>query len=171
MPVAHGPQMNARSAVLVGLTAVMIALLLGAGVVWLASSGGEVEVQLGDTDFDAGQIGRISTEIADRGPILYSDVAGRSRDIILQHIGDDPEAGWYAFNARPVGEPRDCFFTWNPGAGRFELGTSTDEVCASVTMTETGRLSTGELITTYPVTIDESDRVHVDINFDSDAGS
>ena len=37
----------------------------------------------GDSDFDAGRIGRISEEIDDRGPILYSDVAGRSRDLIL----------------------------------------------------------------------------------------
>ena len=106
MPVARGPQMNARSAVVVGLTGVAIAIVLGGGVLLLASRGGDVEIQLGDTDFDAGQIGRISEEIDDRGPILYSDVAGRSRDLILQHIGDDPAAGWLAFNARPLGEPR-----------------------------------------------------------------
>ena len=155
MPVARGPQMNARSAVLVGLTGVMIALVLGGGVLFLANQGGDVEIRLGDTDFDAGQIGRISQEIDDRGPILYSDVAGRSRDIILQHLGDDPEAGWFAFDARPLGEPRDCFFEWNEEA--------------DVTMDERGNLSTGELILTYPVTIDDGNNVRVDINADAEA--
>ena len=110
MPVARGPQMNARSAILVGITGVIIAVVLGGGVLFLANQSENVELQLGDTDFDAGQIGRISEEIDDRGPILYSDVARRRRDIILQHLGDDPEAGWFAFDARPIGAPRDCFF-------------------------------------------------------------
>ena len=170
MPVARGPQMNARSAVLVGLTGVMIAVVLGGGVLFLANQGGDVEIRLGDTDFNAGQIGRISEEIDDRGPILYSDVAGRSRDIILQHLGDDPEAGWFAFNARPAGEPRDCFFQWNEPAGRFDLNTaeSSDAVCADVTMDERGNLSTGELILTYPVTVDDDNNVRVDINADAE---
>ena len=49
MPVARGPQMNARSAVLVGFTGVAIAIVLGGGVLFLASQGGDVEIQLGDT--------------------------------------------------------------------------------------------------------------------------
>ena len=170
MPVARGPQINARSAVIVGFTGVMIALVLGVGVVWLAQSSGDVEIQLGDTDFDAGKIGRISEEIDDRGPILYSDVAGRSRDLILQHLGDDPETGWFAFYARPVGEPRGCFFEWNADADRFDLITVSDDVvCADVTMDEGGLLSTGDPIRSYPVTIDDDNNVRVDINFDADA--
>lgn len=166
MPVARGPQMNARSAVLVGLTGVAIAVVLGGGVLFLASQGGDVEIQLGDTDFDAGKIGRISEEIDDRGPILYSDVAGRSRDLILQHLGDDPEAGWLAFEARPLGQPRDCFFQWNDDAQRFDLVTIVDDVtCAAVTMDARGNLSTGEMIDTYPVAVDDDDNVRVDINF------
>ena len=166
MPVARGQQINARSAIMVGFTGVMIALILGVGVVWLAQSSGDVEIQLGDTDFDAGHNGRISSEIDDRGPILYSDVAGRSRDLILQHLGDDPGTGWLAFHARPLGEPRDCFFEWNPGADRFDLVTLADvAACAAITMDEAGNLSTGEPISTYPVTIDDDNNVRVDINF------
>ena len=169
MPVARGPQMNARSALLVGLTGVAIAVVLGGGVLFLASQGGDVEIQLGDSDFDAGQIGRISEEIDDRGPILYSDVAGRSRDLILQHLGDDPEAGWLAFEARPIGEPRDCFFQWDEDTELFELITIADDVdCAAVTMDERGNLSTGGVIDTYPVTIDDDKNVRVDLNFDRD---
>jgi len=170
MPVARGPQMNTRSAILVGLSGVLIALVIGGGVMILASQGGDVEIQLGDRDFDAGQIGRISEEIAERGPILYSDVAGRSRDIIVQHLGDDPESGWFAFDARPIGESRDCFFQWSFDTAQFELvaAPDTDTVCSDVTMDERGNLSTGELITTYPVTVDDEQRVRVDINFESE---
>ncbi|MGA0238981.1 MAG: hypothetical protein ACO3PD_11330 [Acidimicrobiales bacterium] len=169
MPVARGPQMNARSAVLVGLTGIVIAVVLGGGVLFLASQGGDVEIQLGDTDFDAGQIGRISEEIEDRGPILYSDVAGRSRDLILQHLGDIPEDGWLAFDARPIGEPRDCFFQWDPDAQRFDLVTIAGDVeCADVTMDERGNLSTGGTIDMYPVSIDDDRNVRVDLNFDRD---
>ena len=170
MPVARGPQMNARSAVLVGLTGIVIAVVLGGGVLFLASQGGDVEIKLGDADFDDGQIGRISEEIDDRGPILYSDVAGRSRDLILQHLGDDPEVGWVAFEARPIGEPRDCFFQWDDNAQQFELITITDDVdCAEVTMDERGNLSTGAMIDTYPVSIDDDKNVRIDLNFDRDA--
>ena len=168
MPVARGPQMNARSAILVGLSGVFIAIVLGGGVLFLAQQGGDVELQLGDTDFDAGQIGRISEEIDDRGPILYIDVAGRSRDIILQHLGDDPEAGWFAFDARPIGEPRDCFFEWNGELFELVNAPGTDTECADVTMDERGNLSTGELIITYPVTIDDGNNVRVDINANSE---
>ncbi len=169
MPVARGTQINSRSAIMVGFTGVMIALALGVGVVWLAQSSGDVEIQLGDTDFDAGYIGRISDEIDDRGPILYSDVAGRSRDLILQHLGDDPAIGWLAFDARPVGEARDCFFEWDPEVDLFELiSVSDDAACSAVTMDGAGNLSTGGVINTYPVAIDSNDNVRVDINFDAD---
>lgn len=169
MPVARGPQMNARSAVLVGLTGIVIAVVLGGGVLFLASQGGDVEIKLGDADFDAGQIGRISEEIDDRGPILYSDVAGRSRDLILQHLGDDPEVGWVAFEARPIGEPRDCFFQWDDNAQQFDLVTIAGDVeCADVTMDERGNLSTGGTIDMYPVSIDDDRNVRVDLNFDRD---
>ena len=169
MPVARRSQVNARTTILVALTGFMIALVLAGGVVWLAQNGGEVQIQLGDTDFNAGQIGRISAEIDNRGPILYSDVAGRNRDLILQHLGNDPETGWFAFHARPLGQPRDCFWRWNEPAEQFDLVSETETVCADVTMNERGTLSTGETIGTYPVTIDNVNNVRVDINLNSTA--
>ena len=60
---------------------------------------------------------RISAEIAEGGPVLFSDVAGGSRDIILQHLGTDPDSGWLAFEARRAGQDRRCFFEWRPGPG------------------------------------------------------
>jgi hypothetical protein len=139
MPVARGPQINARSAVLVGITGVVIALLLGAMVVWVARSSDTVTVQLGDTTFDAGFTGRISEEIAARGPILYADAGSKgARDIFLQHIGDDPAVGWLAFEARRGIDPRDCSAVWNPDRRTFTLVSSTDFECETVTFNELG---------------------------------
>lgn len=104
--------MRARRAVVVGAAGVAVGLALIAAVVWLAGSSGQVEVRLGDRDFRDLDAARISAEIAERGPVLFSDVAGGSRDIILQHRGDDPESGWLAFEARRAGQDRRCFFQW-----------------------------------------------------------
>ncbi|MCQ3808387.1 MAG: hypothetical protein OXB92_02955 [Acidimicrobiaceae bacterium] len=121
MPVARGPQINARNALLIGFTAVVIAGLLFA-MVWLASSQGDTEIVLGDRDFDAGRIGAISREIAERGPILYSDVGSSGqRDIIVTHLGTDPEQGWLAFAARRADHPRNCFFDWDADEQQFNL--------------------------------------------------
>ena len=138
MPVARGPQINARSAVLVGLTGVIIALLLGAMVLWVSGSGDSIELNLGDRVFDAGFIGRQSAEIRDGGPLLYSDVGGGQRDLFVQHIGDDPEVGWLAFSACRVGDPRDCSAVWDPEQRIFELVSSTAVVCDAVTFSELG---------------------------------
>lgn len=104
--------MRARRAVVVGAAGVAVGLALIAAVVWLAGSSGQVEVRLGDRDFRDLDAARISAEIAEGGPVLFSDVAGGSRDIILQHLGDDPESGWLAFEARRSGQDRRCFFQW-----------------------------------------------------------
>ena len=101
-----------RAVVVVGAAGVAVGVALIAAVVWLAGSSGQVEVRLGDRDFRDLDAVRISAEIAERGPVLFSDVAGGSRDIVLQHLGDDPESGWLAFEARRAGQDRRCFFQW-----------------------------------------------------------
>jgi len=164
MPVARGPQINARSAVLVGLSAVVVAGVIVAMVLWLAGRSGDVEIQLGDTDFDAGSASRLAEEIADRGPWLVPDVAGGDRDIIVNHLGDDPERGWHAFDARPAGETRDCFFQLADDGEIFVLVTTVDDVvCGDGTAALTGE---GDGVTVYPVVVDDG-RVRVDINFES----
>lgn len=119
VPVARGPRIDLRSVLIVGLAGVVVAAALVVGVLWLAQSGGEVEIRLGDSDFRDLDADRISAEIADRGPILWPDVASGSRDIILQHQGEDPDTGWLAFEARRPGQSRDCFFEWLPEQGLF----------------------------------------------------
>ena len=119
MPVSRSPRPDLRSVVVVGLAGVAVALGLFLGVLLLARGGGDVEIRLGDRDFRDMETGRISAEIADRGPILFPDVAGGDRDIILQHLGDDPETGWLAFEARRPGQGRECTFGWRPEQADF----------------------------------------------------
>jgi hypothetical protein len=155
MPVARGPRINTRSALLVGFTSVVIAVLLVVAVIWLANSSSKVEVNLGDSDFRDLDAQRISAEIAERGPILFSDVAGGDRDIILQHLGSDPGAGWIAFDARRAGDRRDCFFRWQPESSTFaNTCDESDVVDAS-----------GTGLTQYPVIV-EAGEVRVDSNAD-----
>ncbi|MDE0066214.1 MAG: hypothetical protein OXN44_04985 [Acidimicrobiaceae bacterium] len=140
MPVARGPQLNARNALLLGFTAVVIAGLLGV-MVWFAASQGNTEIVLGDRDFDAGDAEKISDEIIERGPILYSDVgSGGQRDIIVTHRGTDQEQGWLAFAARRAQDPRDCFFSWDPDKAEFLLTTAagSDTTCDEVTADAAG---------------------------------
>lgn len=112
MPVSKGARPDLRSVIMVGLAGVVVALGLLGAVLLLTRGGTDVEIRLGDRDFRDMETGRISAEIADRGPILFGDVADGSLDIILQHVGDDPESGWLAFEARRPGQSRDCFFEW-----------------------------------------------------------
>ena len=128
MPVARSTRPSLRSVVVVGLAGVAVALGLFLGVLLLARGGGDVEIRLGDRDFRDMETGRISAEIADRGPILFGDVADGELDIILQHLGDDPDTGWLAFEARRPGQSRDCFFEWRPGQAEFVNTCDPDDV-------------------------------------------
>lgn len=128
MPVSSGPRPSLRAAVMVGLAGVVVALGLVGAVLLLTRTGTGVEIRLGDRDFRDMEIGRISTEIDDRGPILFGDVADGSLDIILQHIGDDPETGWLAFEARRTGQSRDCFFRWRPDEADFVNTCDPDDI-------------------------------------------
>ena len=128
MPVARGPRLDLRTVVVVGLAAVVIAFGLVLGVLLVTRGGTDVEIHLGDRDFRNMQTGRISAEIAERGPILFGDVAGGELDIILQHLGDDPETGWLAFEARRGGQSRDCFFKWRAEQADFVNTCDPDDV-------------------------------------------
>lgn len=141
MPVARGPQISPRSAVLVGATGVVIALLLGGMALWVANSSDSVNISLGDRTFPAGQAVAQSREIADRGPILYQDVGtSGTRDLIVQHIGTDPEVGWLAFSARRAGDPRGCFAQWDPTTRTFTLTSApdSDASCEPIVFDELG---------------------------------
>jgi hypothetical protein len=119
MPVARRQGHTGR-ALAVATAGVVLALALALGVARLANQG-HVEVRLGDDVFEAGDAESLSEQITEEGPVFFSDAAGGDRDIVLQHLGDDPRRGWLALAARPAGTPRDCFIQWQADDDQFAL--------------------------------------------------
>ena len=150
-PVKRSTRPSAAAVLALAVAAVIGGIAIAVGVILLASSGG-VEVRLGDERFEAGQVESIASAIERGGPLLYSDVGGGSRDIIVQHLGATPDSGWHAFDARPPGAPRDCFLEWQSDDGDFR------DTCTGVRYR-----ADGEGLVSYPTLVEEG-RLVVDLN-------
>jgi hypothetical protein len=151
----HVGRALAVSAVAVGLL-----MALAAGIAILASRG-SVDVKLGDETFADLNAEPLAAEVDERGPILYADTAGGDRDIVLQHLGDDPQTGWVALAARPPGVPRDCTVRWDGDDRVFRLLDAEGEVRGACDGREFP--PDGEGLPTYPVTVRDG-RLDVDLN-------
>jgi hypothetical protein len=158
-PVAQS-RGHAGRALAVSAAAVGVLLAVAAGVALLASRG-EVDVNLGDDVFSGQDAERLAAEIEDRGPILYADTAGGSRDIVVTHRGDNPEEGWLALAARPPGAPRQCSIQSRDRDEPFRLldpdGEVTDECDGREFPPD------GEGLPQYPVTVRDGE-LDIDLN-------
>jgi hypothetical protein len=174
MPVERRSGRQQAVAVAVGVVALVAAVGLAWLMIDLASGGdGPVQVRLGDDVFDAGQATRISAQIAQDGPILYSDVSGRGqqRPIVVNHFGDDPKQRWAAFGAAVPGSPENCFLSWNAERYLFEeravtegAGREQGEVCRDVTVSADGSsASDGSTVERFPWRIDDNDNLIIDL--------
>jgi hypothetical protein len=154
-PVEKRTSRSTTTAILVALAGVVAGLGLMWFMVNLASQGGDsVEIRLGDDRFDAGWAdgdGGRAAAVAEGGPIIFADVAGGSRDIILQHVDDDTLTGWVAFAATAPGKDRDCFLQWQSDDEVFE------DCDGDVFPAD------GEGLTVYPVDVEDG-RLFIDIN-------
>jgi len=124
-PVKQTSNRNARSVALaVAGVVIGIGLVIALFVFAIPSltESGTTSIQLGDDTFDAGDAEDRSETIADSGPILFPDVAGNQRDVYLQHLSDDPNEGWLAFDARRPGTDRTCTLEWTGSAFRDPCG-------------------------------------------------
>ena len=117
MPVAKGPSFDLRSAAIFGGVAVVAAIVIGVVAIQLGTRSNTFV--LGSTDFGELSVDGIAESIDEGGPLLLPDVASGSRDIWLQHVGDDLGTGWSAFDVRRPGESRDCFAEWEPSEQAF----------------------------------------------------
>jgi hypothetical protein len=151
VPVGRTSTRREVTAVALALGGVLVAVLLGVAMLHLAR-GGDVKVHLGSDVFNAGKVSRIAPAIANEGPALYSDVAGGSRDLILNHLGTDPNAGWVAFSAREPGAARSCYVSWQADRKLFV------DTCSGDTYPPDG---TG--LEQFPVSVQGGD-VIVDVN-------
>ncbi len=122
MPVAQGTNTSARQAILVALgglagLAAILFVVVRAGQ--LGGGGTEIPVQLGEPVFPVGNVDELASLIGETEPLLLPDASGGDRDIIVNHVGDEPDEGWVAFAARPLTASRDCFVQWQAGAEIF----------------------------------------------------
>jgi hypothetical protein len=76
----------------------LLALILWGAAVAL-SRGDDVDVQVGDDVFRAGEAAALADEIAD-GPLLFPGLVGTAgtRAIGVHHAGGDPRRGWTVFS-------------------------------------------------------------------------
>jgi hypothetical protein len=98
--------------------AVLAAALLFAVMTRVTSSTSTPAGGAGDrtAGFELGKATDFARTIARDGPLLVPDPQGRSRDIFIQHLGDD---AWLAFEARAAGASRNCVLRWEQGARQF----------------------------------------------------
>jgi hypothetical protein len=145
----------------VALVAVVL-LVLGAGAFALLNRDTpSTDLRLGDQTFQGGSTERLAKEIAERGPIFYGDVSGnKERDIILQHLGDDPSKGWYAFRAAPVDKDRECTWQWQADEDLFRA--KCDESLTAP--------ADGEGLEQFPIKVRDG-RLDVDLNAEARAAT
>jgi len=139
---------SGRKAVVVGLAAVVAAVAFFFLAARLAGSG-EVQDNLTEDVFDVGSADRLADAIdRDGAPLIFDDPLGRGRAIFVQHVGDDQQEGWLAFDAVVDG----CPLEWDGAEEVFE-DTCTGEVYDRQ----------GGGLRQYPASVDEDDRVVVDL--------
>ncbi len=119
----------------------------------LANSG-SVKTSLGDNEFRAGSAERLAASIDQDGPVLFPDASPtQSRDVYLQHRGDDETSGWSAFSAHAVDdESRSCVIEWDADAARFR------DPCTAATFG-----ADGAGLTQYAVRVEDG-AVMIDLN-------
>jgi hypothetical protein len=152
---------HAGKALLVAGAGVVLALGIAFLVARMASQG-RVDVRLGSDTFADQSAEEAADKVADGGPILYQDLAGGDRDIVLQHVGDDPDTGWIALAARPPGVSRSCTIQSRDRTEPFRLLDEDGEVTAECDGREFP--PDGEGLPSYPVTVDADGRLDVDLN-------
>lgn len=105
MPVAQTRGHAGKALAIASLSIVLI--LAVTFFVAQAASRGDVEINLGDERFDAGNAEEIASRIEreDGLPALYPDLVNRDRPIYVQHTGDDPDEGWVSFGAFDPDQP------------------------------------------------------------------
>ena len=161
MPVARGPSREARRAVIIGAVGVAVAVVLLGLVIALANNGGgQVQLRLGDERFQDLEAEKTARGITKGGPILFPDVGGGTRDIFINHLGDDPKAGWIAFDARRPGTDRNCTLQWQADRRVFRDPCTGADVAAD-----------GTGLRQYPVVVNARGILIVDLNADARAGS
>ena len=152
MPVSSGPRITPLRAVAYSVISIALGVGLVFAVVSLAGSD-RIEVKLGDDDFNAGGAEELAAEIAERGPVPWAPLS-RGRSIWINHIGDDPEKGWFAFDVQSPGAGEDCVVDWDAVQRLFA------DTCDPTLVYS----ATGDGLTQFGVWVDDDGDLIVDVN-------
>jgi hypothetical protein len=104
--------------VLGGVFAVVLAICIVGAVLAIAANDENVDVNLGDDEFEIQNIDALAARIAEDAPEAYGDPTGGNRPIIVNHLGDDPESGWVVVLAVAPGT-ESCAVNWDEEDGAF----------------------------------------------------
>lgn len=87
--------------------------LLWGATVWVSNGNGKGNLAPRG-EFSVGSTKRLAAEIDRRGPFLFPDASPEhTRDLYIQHLGDDLDLGWWALGALAPGQSdRECFLEW-----------------------------------------------------------
>jgi hypothetical protein len=118
------------SLILIGLMAVLTAVLLVVFVLRLATQPG-AKVNLGSQEFDMGRASVFAPKVARFGPLQFPALRD-GIDLLVQHLGTGPDKGWLAFETHPAEEARTCVLRWQPAAHHFS------DPCSGRTFPEDG---------------------------------
>jgi len=104
--------------ILGGIFAVVLAICVVGAVLALATQDTDVDVNLGDDEFEIEQVEARAALVAADGALRFADPTGGNRPIVVNHIGDDPETGWVAVLAIAPGTEA-CIVDWDNDDGVF----------------------------------------------------
>jgi hypothetical protein len=110
----------ATKLILGGIFALVLAIcVVGAVLTVIArDDSGSIEINLGDDTF-AEVDAELGAELVDeQGPLIFPDPAGGTRPLLLQHLGGDPDVGWYAMEAVAPGTEA-CVIEWRADDEQF----------------------------------------------------
>jgi hypothetical protein len=98
--------------ILGGIFAVVLAICVAGAVLAIAANDPDVEVNLGDDEFEIENLEARAATVADDGPLVFPDPTGGSRPILVNHTGDEPDEGWVALLAIAPGTDA-CIVDWD----------------------------------------------------------
>lgn len=106
-----------RRATIIGIAGVIVGVAMIAVVLLANNLGGDhTTTHSSRTKFDVGPAQASADAVKrDDTPLLFQDPATFSRPIYVQHIGDDANSGWTAFDAA-IGS---CVLTWHRESNNF----------------------------------------------------
>jgi hypothetical protein len=110
----------ATKLVLGGVFAVVLAICVVGAIITIVATddSGSVEVNLGDDTFAEIDAGLGAELVAEQGPLIFPDPTGGTRPLLVQHLGDDPDQGWFAMQAVAPGTEA-CIVEWQPDDAEF----------------------------------------------------